>query len=330
VVHYSKHGKPIGTHENYRPCLRLLRRECGDWPVSAFGPKALKALREKMRLAGNSRRYMNDNADRIRRVFRWGVSEELVPAEVLARLDAVEGVRSGSAGVVEHPPVEPVSDVVVEATLPFLPSVVRDMVRVQRLCGCRPGEVCILRPQDIDRSSEPWIYRPYRHKTEHRGKQRLIFLGPKAQAILLPYLTRNPQSYCFSPADSERLRNAARREQRQTPLPKTKQAQPVARPRARPPLAFYTNDSYRRAIERACDKAFPPPKGLKSAELKAWRKAHRWAPNQLRHAAATEICARTASLVAAKEALGHSSVRTTENYVQPQYDLARRIIQEIG
>ena len=40
------------------------------------------------------------------------------------------------------------------ATLPDLPKVVADMVRFERLTGCRPGEVCQLRPADLDRTGE--------------------------------------------------------------------------------------------------------------------------------------------------------------------------------
>ncbi len=77
------------------------------------------------------------------------------------------------------PPVLPVDDATVEATLPFLSTVVADMIRFQRLTGCRPGEVCGIRPMDVDRSGEVWVYRPASHKTEHHGKERFIFIGPK-------------------------------------------------------------------------------------------------------------------------------------------------------
>ena len=69
----------------------------------------------------------------------------------------------------------------------------------------------------------------------------------------------------------------------------------------------YTTDTYRCAIVRACDRAFPPPESLargqgetlgqwrarltaqQKAELATWRKAHRWHPHQLRHDGATEL-----------------------------------------
>ena len=40
---------------------------------------------------------------------------------------------------------------------------------------------------DIDRSGKIWKYAPYTHKTKHRGKIRLLAIGPKAQQILQPY-----------------------------------------------------------------------------------------------------------------------------------------------
>jgi integrase len=79
-----------------------------------------------------------------------------------------------------------VADVVVESTSDYLPYVVADMVRFQRLTGCRPGEVCILRPFDLDMTGDVWLYRPESHKTEHHDRDRIVAIGPKAQDILRP------------------------------------------------------------------------------------------------------------------------------------------------
>ena len=99
-----------------------------------------------------------------------------------------------------------------------LPEVVADMVRLQRLTGCRPADLCIMRPCDIDRSGEIWQYRPSSHKLEHRGRERLIFVGPQGQEILLRYLARDPVAYCFRPCDSESKRRAAAHDDRKTPI----------------------------------------------------------------------------------------------------------------
>ncbi len=47
------------------------------------------------------------------------------------------------------------------ACLPFTAFVVADMVRLQLLAGCRPEEICLLRPVDIDQSDPVcWVYWP--------------------------------------------------------------------------------------------------------------------------------------------------------------------------
>lgn len=209
---------------------------------------------------GLSRRYVNDHTGRIKRIFKWGVAEELLPASVYHALSVVSGLRRGRTAARETPPVEPVADAVVEATLPHLPEVVADMVRLQRLTGMRPAEVCLLRPCDLDRRGDVWTYAPSSHKTEHHGRARVVFIGPKAQGVLLRYLARNPETYCFRPCDSEEKRRAARHEARVTPpscgnAPGTN----VKRHPKRTAGERYETASYRRAIHRACDKAFPHP-----------------------------------------------------------------------
>lgn len=87
---------------------------------------------------------------RVTRLFRWAVAEELVPPAVLQSLSSVPGLLRGRSNAKETVPIGPVSDNVIEATLTFLPEVVADMVRLQRLTGMRPAEVCILRPAGID------------------------------------------------------------------------------------------------------------------------------------------------------------------------------------
>lgn len=345
--HYRKDGEPTGTAENYKPALRLLRHYYGNTLAAEFGPKSLKALRQKMMLQGNSRRYINDNIDRIRRMFRWAASEELIPASIPTALATVESLPKGRSEARETEPIAAVDDATVDVTVPYLPTVVADMVCFQRLTGARPGEVCILRPCDVDRSGEVWLYRPASHKTEHHDKQRVICIGPRAQEVLRPYLLRESSAYCFSPAESERKRNVARREARQTPITPSQAARRPKRDSKRTPKNRYSNDSYRRAIDRACDLAFPPPPALARQEgesakqwserltdkqreqLKSWRAANRWAPNQLRHAAGTEIRKRF-GLEGAQVALGHSKANVTEIYAERDLSKAIEIARQVG
>lgn len=191
--YYVKNGKPTGSIHGIRATLKLIREHYRDAQAVDFGPLALKALQRKLIESRKSRRYINDHTERIKRIFRWGVSEELIPPSVYQALASVPAIRKGRTVAREAPPVLPLSDEVVEATIPHLPPVVVDMVRFQRLTGCRPGEVCILRPCDIDKSDDVWLYRPESHKTEHFGRERVILIGPKAQEILRPYLLTGHQ-----------------------------------------------------------------------------------------------------------------------------------------
>lgn len=346
--YYVKNGEATGAQPGIKVALRFLRKSYGHTPAVEFGATALKSLQHRMVEAGQSRRYVNDNIDRIRRVFKWAASEELLQASIYHALRAVPNLRKGRTEARETDPVLPVEEVTVKATLCHLPAVVADMVQFQRLTGCRPNEVCNLRPCDVDMSEDVWAYRPGSHKTEHHGRERVIFIGPRAQAILRPYLLRDAMTYCFSPADSEKKRRRVAHESRSTPLsygnrPGTNRKRRPSRPAGE----RYTSASYRRAIHRACDAAFPPSGQLAPREgesrkqwydrltpaqreqLKEWQSQQHWSPNQLRHAAATEI-RREYGLEAAQVTLGHASADVSQIYAERDLAKARDIMRRVG
>lgn len=201
----------------------------------------------------------------------------------------------------------PVGDGDIQVTLQHLPRVVADLVRFQRLTGCRPTEACSVRPRDINRDGPVWVCRPESHKTEHHGRERLIAVGPDGQRVLGPYLNRGPDEYCFSPSESESLRLEAKHAQRETPISRGNRPGSNRKPSpARPAGSRYTKDSYNRAIARACKKA-----GIE-----------KWTPNQLRHTRATEV-RKAFGLEASQVTLGHSNANVTQIYAER--DLAKAI-----
>jgi integrase len=263
-------------------------------------------------------------------------------------LMAVSGLRKGRTEAKETDPVLPVDDETVQSTLPHLTSVVADMVRFQRITGCRPQDVCNLRPCDVDMSGEVWLYRPATHKTEHHGRERIIPIGPKGQEILREYLSREKDANCFSPVDSEKKRREDRHASRATRLscgnrPGTNRKRTPKRSAGEQ----YTAHSYRRAIHRACDIAFPAPEPLcqrndesqgqwndrltekQRADLEKWQSEHRWSPNRLRHSAGTEIRKRF-GLEAAQVILGHASADVTQVYAERDLQKAVQIMREVG
>ena len=69
---------------------------------------------------GLARRAVNRCVGRVKRVFKWGVGEELVPAPLWETLRSVEGLECGRTEARETKPVAPVASEVVEATSPHL------------------------------------------------------------------------------------------------------------------------------------------------------------------------------------------------------------------
>ncbi len=106
----------------------------------------------------------------------------------------------------------------VDATLPHLSDTSAAMVRLQRLTGMRPDEVCRLRPSEVDRTGDVWRFAPAEHKTAHHGRKRIIFIGPKGQDILRAYLLRDSEAFCFVPAEAAAECREKRHAARKTPM----------------------------------------------------------------------------------------------------------------
>jgi integrase len=343
-TYYVKAGKPTSEQSCIRDAIRFLKDAHGYMRAAEFGPLALQALRDAMiaprvrviekadpktgevrriekHCRGLSRKTINKNLSRIKSMFKWAVGQELLDVQVYQRLAVVRGLAAGRCAARETEPVEAVPDHIVDATLPHLSPVVADMIRVQRLTGCRPGEVVQMRLCDLDMSGTEWEFRPERYKTEHHGKQRTVYIGPKAQAILKYHFPLDLTACLFRPAESERRRSAERRAQRKTPLwpshaPELRQQRRDEKRGHAPDSApgdHYTTQSYARAIARGCKKAGVP----------------HWAPNQLRHTAATEIRKRY-GLEAVQSVLGHAHAKTSEIYAETDAQAVRRIMAEIG
>jgi len=354
--YYVKDGRPTSEVDTIKQALRFLRRLYGSTAACEFTPKRLKAVRQKMidhnvvcrqkardpetgkvlrdpktnevhweeklLRRGLARRFVNKQISRLKRVFAWAVEEELVRVEIHAALLRVKGLKKGKSPAREKTRVRPVLDAHVATVLPLVPPVIRAMIEVQLLCGCRPQDIVGMRGACLDRSGSVWEYRPPRYKTEHHNDEnnpdleRVVYLGPRAQALLKPFLEAEPVGSLFSPARSEQERNTHKKEGRQTPRwPSHHKAQEKKRgQRKRAPLRdHYDVDSYRRAIRRACLKAGIPV----------------WFPNQLRHSRLTDI-RKQFGLEASRVCGGHREVGVTQIYAEQDRELACRVMAEVG
>jgi integrase len=141
----------------------------GELAVNEFSPKKLKAVRSLMVKAGTlCRNQINRYTGYIKRIFAWGVEEEVVESSVSLAIKAVKNLRKDEEGTFDHPEKEEVPFWVIAATLPFLAPMVAAMVQIQWMLGMRPSEVFKMRVGDIDRTRENglWYYVPGSYKSK--------------------------------------------------------------------------------------------------------------------------------------------------------------------
>lgn len=298
-----------GVRERVRLSILPLTDMYSRLLVSEFGPVALKAIREYMIDAKLSLKTINERISILKAVFRYGAENELIPGEVYYRIQAVKPLQRGKSRCKQPRVVRPVPAKDVDKTLPYLTPSVRAAVQVQRLTGARSSEILNLKPKDIDRTGDVWVAHLEAHKTACHGKTRTLCFGPKAQAILKPFiLKRKPGEYLFSPWDHFE----ERKENRIGPGRRPNQ-KPNPRKSDRTINDHYKSAAYGRCIARACQAAGVAP----------------WFPHQLRHLAATELRALYGT-EAARAILGHSSLKTTEVYAEADEQVSIKIMGEIG
>jgi len=221
----------------------------------------------------------------------------------------VRGLKQGRTEAPEGERVRPVPEDQIEAVLPFVSAAVRAMIELQRLSGMRPGEVVLMRTCDIERKRKVWLYRPGRHKSEHHGHERMVPLGPRAQSVLEPFLDRDAEAHLFSPREAEEARNGRRS---LTAKGRRTRRRQTAK-RKRPWRDHFDVATYRRAIQRACERADSP----------------RWHPHQLRHNAATALREQF-GIEVARVVLGHRSAAVTEIYAEIDRERAIEAMAEVG
>ena len=300
---YREHAKV--AYEKSKSELRRILLLCdeldeqdGSMHADEYGPRALQKQRQRWVDSGKARRYCNRLTNLVIRMYRWSVSQELVTENAWSRLRSLDALRIGQTKAKETKAIQPVSLDVVRATIKELPPILRAMIRVHVATGMRPSELCNMRPCDIDRTGVEWMYRPELHKTKNKGKGRAIPILGDAKEAVIDYINRDTKSYCFAPSEAVAWQQATKRSGRKSKVQPSQESRAKVSPQVQPGDR-YTQDSYRRAIARACERA----------------KVAKWFPYQLRHLNLTEI--RDALGVEHAQAMGgHSRIDMTEVYAK--------------
>ena len=273
--------------------VRAFREMFGGASLHELTHADMLKFRDALIRSGVSRRTVNGRLWRVKYMVEWALDEALIPAQVKAELTQVKGVKRGRTAAYDKPPVRPVDDATIAATLERMVPNTADMVRVHRLTGMRPCEMCALRWSLIDTSRVPWVYSvpPEANKNDWRGElgmPRVVCIGPKAREILERHRGADMP---FSPVQAMTEHLNAARAARVTPFygrAKRKERDGVHVPRSLGER--WDPHAYGRTIRAACRKAGVAP----------------WGANRLRHAFGTEV-RRAFGLDAARAVLGHST-----------------------
>ena len=187
----QRYDPRVGESSSELTCLREATRPVllmyGDSQAESFGGTQLRATQLWLIDQGYCVPTIRHRIARVRRIFKWGVQRGYVTAGLLTELQCVESVRIGQAP--PAPVIRTLSYEEFNATLLYINAIIGTALRVALYSGMRPGELVSMHFRDIDTSNDRfWVYRPAKHKTQWRGHDRRIYLGPKASSLVAPYL----------------------------------------------------------------------------------------------------------------------------------------------
>lgn len=202
--YYVKGGKKTSEVDCIKSAMRPLKLLYGDTLAKDFGPLALKAVRQHMIDKGGfggrrlCRDFINKSIERIRRAFKYAVSNELIPAAVLVGLQAVPSLESGRTKAPDYTPRTALPQEQIDAVRNAVNQRTRDLIDLALLTGARPGELVGLTGEMIDRSEDVWFAVLQDHKTAHKGKSRVLTFGPRGQDILKRYMRVSQRQRLFA------------------------------------------------------------------------------------------------------------------------------------
>jgi integrase len=159
--------------------LQVLR-ECGygGEPADAFRASDLKKVREAMVEKKWSRKYINSQVNRVKRMFGYAVEEDWLSGSVYHGLLAVRGLRKGTPGVRETAKIKPIPIAHLKAVLAKAQPMIKAMILFAYYTGARPGEVCALRLGDLDRSKKVWLNTTEKSELFTWGRELNEFSNP--------------------------------------------------------------------------------------------------------------------------------------------------------
>jgi integrase len=295
VLFEQENGDKRSVWGVYKYSLKPFALEYGRELAADFGPLKLKRWQAKLAERELSRAYIDVCVSCVKQTFRWAVSEELIPASVWHGLQSVGSLKGGKSKAKEPVKRQPVPWSWVELVLPEVSPAVRTMLLLQWYTGVRSMSVCHAKPSQFTRDGEFILWRP-KHKTERTVGEIVIPLGPRAQAVLAPYLADTTERFLFSPRDTNPHRRYGER---------------------------YTTLAYMQSLRRGIQTL-----NRKLAAENTPALPH-WSPHRLRHSKGHAVRAEF-GLEATQAILGHEQIATSEIYSAKRLDLAKEVARRTG
>lgn len=321
-LEFAKGEYPAGSKEpeNYRLAFAPLEALFGLTPAAGFDAPKLELVRADMLRRAWCRRHANRQVNRVKRLFRVAARKRWVPAAVPADLATVEPLRKGQHGAREADPREPTDEGQVDRVCGRLTPPMAAMVLLLWHTGMRPGEVRKLRCEELDRSDPTcWVFRPGEHKTDWKGQTRSVAIGPRAIAVLRPWLDAAGTGYVFSPGRLVTAYKAAAEKVRKGEAVTPEEAWAATwfkRVPGRMLAAMgetYTADGFTASVTRAKEAAGVPG-------FTAYAARH----------AVRERVGRAVSDEAARAVLGQKHISTLSHYGRLDEEAAKEAMRKIG
>jgi integrase len=195
---YRKGGRRTSEYHVLRSAFRALATAYGAELAAAMTVAKVEAIRRTLIDCGKADKTVKHYLQRIRSLFAWGEEHlGLLPVRLVSRRGL--GSQRPPRGRLT-PRKRPADLAAVGAVALVAGPPVCSMLWLQHLNGMRPQGVCAMRPCDIDRTGELWVYTEPVEDAAKTGREVHV-LGPRAQAILRPYLdaATSPTAPLFRP-----------------------------------------------------------------------------------------------------------------------------------
>lgn len=189
---YEVSGEESTTWRFLKPTLAGWKESFGAVRTVKFRKGHLMAYRHSQeKLVADQKmmpRHANRRLARIRDFIVWAIQQELLPEDLGWTADHLPRVKDSlHRATIEarRHPKRAVSQAEVDRVAEACSETYGDMLRVHRMIGCRPGELCAMHAREIEPQDDGWWkWTPTRHKTQHRGIVVYYWIPQEAQEIL--------------------------------------------------------------------------------------------------------------------------------------------------